>query len=272
MLTQDNLTGDLNIYACPTCKSPLKLINGTLSCPNDRVTYPIHDSIPDFILEDLTRSSIPLLRWANSNYDRQAGFYERSRYPFRLMLYAGFRSPSLKDLVHEIAEIVDMDEGLILDVACGPGTLGRRIASSSTAVYGIDISLGMLRQGVAYVRRDHIANVHFARAKAEGLPFQDARFDAAVCGAALHLFADPLMVLRELGRAVKPGAPLAVTTMTDDHKGIFRFRRIREEARRRGSHLFKVQELEQFVVKAGFDNFRPQMYGSMVLFGARKRM
>lgn len=42
------------------------------------------------------------------------------------------------------------------------GTYGRRVASESREVFGIDVSMGMLRQGVAYVSEEAIPNMHFA--------------------------------------------------------------------------------------------------------------
>lgn len=48
------------------------------------------------------------------------------------------------------------------------------VAGPSTKVYGIDISEGMLWQGVEYLRREGVGNVGFARAQVEALPFRHA--------------------------------------------------------------------------------------------------
>ena len=69
----------------------------------------------------------------------------------------------------------------------GPGTYGRRIASPSKEVFGIDISMGVLRQGAAYLAREGNLNMHFARARVEAIPFEDGLFDAALCCGSLHL-------------------------------------------------------------------------------------
>ncbi len=266
-----NTTTDNNIYICPTCKRPVVRNDKGLHCAVCQVTYPITDGIPDFVLEDLAQSANPLMRWANTNYDRQAYIYERTRYPFRLLLWGEFASPSFDELMRMTASIVEMDEGSILDVGCGPGTLGRRIASPSKAVYGIDISWAMLRYGAAYVRRDQIPNMHFARTKVEELPFQDAQFDAALCGSVLHFFADPELALREIGRTLKADAPLVgITLITTDNSRHW-LRRLRDrKLLPPGTHLFQVSALEQMVVQAGYEEFQLQVYGSMVFFNARK--
>ena len=270
--THGNFKVDFNIYACPTCKGVLKRTDEALSCQACPATYPIVDGIPDFILEDLTRSPHPVLRGVKF-FDRLARIYETKLwYPVVVNLYGGLGSTSLEELVRVVAGMVKMDRGLILDIACGPGTLGRRIASRSKAVCGVDVSMGMLRQGLAYVQRGHIPNVHFARAKVEALPFQDALFDAALCGGALHLFSNTVLALHEIGRTMKEGAPLAGTTFITGNQGILRFRRIRERLQqKRGVHVFEIPELEQYLVQAGFESFQPQVYGSILVFGARKR-
>jgi hypothetical protein len=45
------------VYACPTCKRELQSTDSTLRCNTCKVTYPIRDNIPDFILEDLVFGS-----------------------------------------------------------------------------------------------------------------------------------------------------------------------------------------------------------------------
>ena len=123
--------------------------------------------------------------------------------------------------------------GVILDVACGPGTYGRRVASSSSVIYGIDISLSMLRQGVRYVERDVLHNVHFPRAMVEKLPFPDALFDAAICAGSLNHFPNTVLALREINRTMKPGAPLAVMCFVISNRGLkHKFVRDRVESKR----------------------------------------
>lgn len=260
-----------NDYVCPGCKGELELRRGTLVCLPCQVSYPIINGIPDFILEDLSRSSNPVLSrlWA---FDILAPIYESWLwYPLFINLVCGLGSTSRKALVQYVTEMINTDEGTLLDVACGPGTLSRRIASPSVVVHGIDTSMGMLRKGLGYTRRDCIRNMRFARARGEQLPFRDAFFDAAICGGALHLFRDTLLALREIGRTMKEGAPLAVTTLVTGKKGILRFRPIRRHAKQRhGTHVFETHELEQYLSKVGFERFESRMYGSLLLFRAQK--
>ena len=164
-------------------------------------------------------------------------------------------------------------KGRVLDVACGPGTYGRRIASPSREVFGIDVSMGMLRQGAAYTATEGIPNVHFARARVEALPFANELFDATLCCGSLHLFADTVTALREMARVMKPGAILSVFTFAAGSGGILKFRRVRERSlKNHGLHVFELPEMEQYLSDSGFENFQPEISGSILTFSARKHI
>jgi ubiquinone/menaquinone biosynthesis C-methylase UbiE len=205
--------------------------------------------------------------------DRLARIYEtRLWYPIVLDIYGGIHSASLPQLVSEVSRMVQPAKGRVLDIACGPGTFGRRIASPSKEVFGIDISKRMLRQGVAYCAKEDIPNVHFARARVEALPFEDGLFDATLCCGSLHLFTDTMIALREMARVMKPGATLAVFTFVADRGGILKFRRVREwSLRNHGLHLFTLPEMEQYLTASGFEDFQPAVSGSILTFSARKQ-
>jgi len=259
----------LGVYACPSCQGDLTPVAAGLRCATCQVTYPLVDGIPDFILGDSAQSTNSLLRNVG-RIDRLARFYESWWwYPLVLTVYGGWRKTSLPELVRLVGEMVRTDGRLILDVACGPGTLGRRIVSPAQEVYGVDISLGMLRLGRAYARRDRLSNVHFARAQVEALPFRPATFDAAICGGALHLFSDTVAALRQIGQAMKPGAPLAVTTFIAGDGGVLKFRRVREHIHtEHRMHIFELPELQGYLAEAGFMDFAPRPFGSFVVFRA----
>ncbi len=272
-ITADASVGsELGIYACPVCKRLLRQEEGVLRCPRCSQAYPIRDGIPDFILEELSRSTDPVLRRMRF-IDRMARIYEtRLWYPIVLNLYGGFHSASLAQLVGTVSRQVQSTEGRVLDVACGPGTFGRRVASPSKEVFGIDVSMGMLRQGAAFAAKDGISNVHFARARVEALPFEDGLFDAALCCGSLHLFADTVIALREMARVMKPSAILSVFTFAAGRGGILKFRVVRDwSLRNQGLHVFDPAEMEQYLTAAGFEDFEPEISGSILTFSARKR-
>ena len=215
------------------------------------------------------QSTNPVLRQVK-RLDMLARVYESKLwYPVVLRLFAG-RQLSFAGLISLVQEMVGPGNGVVLDVACGPGTYGRRIASPSRRVYGIDISSGMLEQGASYARREGISNMQFARAQVEALPFHDAVFDAAICSGSLHLFQDASRALTEIGRTLKCGAPLAIITVTAGKSGLLRFPRVLQRARKSGGHVFSVSELEHLLGENGFAGCKSSVYGSLLACRAEK--
>jgi SAM-dependent methyltransferase len=272
MPPKPSTASDLSIYACPVCKRLLRQEEAMLRCLTCPRNYPISNGIPDFILEELSRSADPELRRMRF-IDRMARIYEtRLGYPIVLSIYGGFHSPSLAQLIGTVSQTVQSAKGRVLDIACGPGTYGRRIASPSREVFGIDISMGMLRQGAAYVAKEGIPTVHFARARVEALPFEDGLFDAVLCCGSLHLFTDTVIALREMARVMKPAAILSVFTFAAGRGGILKFRPVREWSRRHhGLHVFELPEMEHYLTASGFNDFQPEISGSILTFSARER-
>jgi SAM-dependent methyltransferase len=272
----EEVQGKFRVYACPTCKSGLGMRQGGLDCRVCAMTYPILEGIPDFIVEKLrenrNRSLRMLGKWDSSVLlDLAASLYETGVYPVVCNLFGGWRSASLKQLAQEIVDIVRSQHGLILDVACGPGTYGRRVASASRTIFGIDACMSMLRRGARYVEQGNLPNVHFARAKVEALPFPKGLFDAAICAGSLNHFSDTVLALREINRTMQSGAPLAVMCFATGNKGLFKYRSLRERAEQGGGHIFELPDLEGYVRDAGFEDFLPHAHGSILVFSARKR-
>jgi SAM-dependent methyltransferase len=97
----------------------------------------------------------------------------------------------------------------VIDIACGTGIVARlaaeRVGPHGT-VAGIDPQPGML--DVARASTD--TPVDWREATAEGLPFGDDAFDAAICSLGLQFFPDKVGALREMRRVVVDGGRIAV--------------------------------------------------------------
>jgi ubiquinone/menaquinone biosynthesis C-methylase UbiE len=95
-----------------------------------------------------------------------------------------------------------------LDVGCGPGHTALAIAPRLQTVVAIDLSEAMLAQARQLARQRGLATVRFEHGDAAHLPFADASFDVVTSRYCAHHFADPLRVLREVARVVRPGGCL----------------------------------------------------------------
>jgi ubiquinone/menaquinone biosynthesis C-methylase UbiE len=254
-------------YVCPKCKGGLAVGSLALRCDACGRTYPLRNNIPDFIAEDLQHSRGRALR-VSGMFDRVAPIYETNLFYPVLMKLGGVKGiASLPALLAMVEEMMGTILGDVLDAACGPGTCGRRIAPHARAVFGVDISAGMVEQGQTYAQREHVTNMNFARALVDALPFAKETFAAALCCGSLHLFEDTTVALREIARTLKPGALLVGTTFIMSNTGLMRFAMMRK---RYGSRLLDVKKLGDSLSEAGFEDYRPRTYGSGLVFSVHK--
>jgi ubiquinone/menaquinone biosynthesis C-methylase UbiE len=98
----------------------------------------------------------------------------------------------------------------VLDLACGPGTLSRRLAamvSPGGEVVGVDLAPGM----IALARELEIAGARFELMDIEHLEFADQSFDVAICGHGLQFIPDLPSALKEARRVLRPEGRLAAS-------------------------------------------------------------
>ena len=101
-----------------------------------------------------------------------------------------------------------------LDVAGGTGDLASGMAKQvgpNGLVVLSDINAAMLAHGRdALTDRGQVANVRYAIANAEKLPFPDASFDCVTVGFGLRNVTDKSAALRSMARTLRPGGQLLV--------------------------------------------------------------
>lgn len=99
----------------------------------------------------------------------------------------------------------------VVDVGCGTGTLAVALAEAipDARVSGVDGDRSILAQAK---EKRGAENVHWVRALADELPFDDASVDAAVCTLVLHHLSrsGKRRAAAELYRILKPGGMLIV--------------------------------------------------------------
>ena len=270
-------------YVCPVSKRPLTPTTNGLFCQQEGVEYPVKNGIPDFVVEDFTESPNLFLRSVDK-MDESAGMYEDPWYGIIDKVNAELGLPSLEDMAKMMIEMVDAENGVGLDVACGTGFVTRPLAQKMRFVCGIDLSMGMLEMATEYAREREIGNIRFARGMAEKLPFPDGVFDGVICSGALHLFQDTVEVLNEMARVMKRGARLAVNTIVKGDLSTLKMYVERAGASipfgtsipfgKKESlemlHLFDVEELDSYLSQTGFNGFTYDIYGPAILFHAEK--
>jgi ubiquinone/menaquinone biosynthesis C-methylase UbiE len=104
----------------------------------------------------------------------------------------------------------------ILDVACGTGEFERLLLSehSTQQIVGVDISENMLT--IAKEKCNNFPQVSFYQASAEVLPFADNTFDVIVSASSFHYFDNPIAVLTEMRRVLKPNGKVIILDWCKD--------------------------------------------------------
>ena len=95
-----------------------------------------------------------------------------------------------------------------LDVGCGTGALSESILGHARprTLKGIDPSAGFVEHARAHIADPRAA---FEVGDAQALPVPSAQLDAAVSGLVLNFVPKPLLAVREMTRAVRPGGLVA---------------------------------------------------------------
>lgn len=145
----------------------------------------------------------------------------------------------------------------VLDLATGVGAMGARLQRRCPGahVVGVDLSATQLRAA-----RENHPELPVLRGDATRLPFPDAAFERVHCSWLLEHVRDPVAVLREVRRVLKPGgfcqfvevdnATFATTPPSPEVMEVLR--RLNEAQARGGGDPFVGRHLERSLHDAGF--------------------
>lgn len=97
------------------------------------------------------------------------------------------------------------------ELGCGSGALCHLLSPFVHEVIGIDSSAAMV--GAATQRLHGVCNVRIVKAALEEVPLSDNVFDVAWLVLVLPYVDDPVSVLREAGRLIRPGASLIIADL-----------------------------------------------------------
>src|SRR5919205_3599692 len=115
-------------------------------------------------------------------------------------------------VIEKMAEVAGIAEGSeIADVGTGTGFVAAGLAPRVKRVIGIDNASAMLR--VAHENLDYlgVSNAELLVGDLAGLPLADNSVDAAFANMVLHHAVDPVAMLKEMARIVRPGGMIVLT-------------------------------------------------------------
>ena len=131
------------------------------------------------------------------------------------------------------------------DLGCGTGQIAASIAPFVHRVIAVDDSAAMLK--AAEVRLSHFDNVEIRQGELEDPPIDDDQLDVAILFLVLHHIIEPVRVIAQARRALRPGGRLLVVDMMPHD---------REQYRKDMGHAwqgFSNQILSAWLTEAGFE-------------------
>lgn len=137
----------------------------------------------------------------------------RERFIERLELRG--KDPTFVAYREAYLELIDLPRAAtVLDLGCGTGVVARAIAARdgfTGTVTGIDLSDDFIAAAETFAADDGVSDrVQFAVGDAHQLDFRAASFDTVVAHTLVSHVRDPLAVLAEAARVVRPGGYVAV--------------------------------------------------------------
>ncbi|HEY4359457.1 MAG TPA: class I SAM-dependent methyltransferase [Bryobacteraceae bacterium] len=104
----------------------------------------------------------------------------------------------------------------VLEVASGAGLLAVELAKAGyNQITALDDSRASVESARRYVDREGVA-VRVRQGDYSAMPFPDERFERVVCRTAIHNFLQPLGVLKEIHRVLKPGGSALIVDVPED--------------------------------------------------------
>ena len=131
------------------------------------------------------------------------------------------RTPQMRWIRHFVISqaAVLKDHGEAVDLGCGAGQLVMEMARKAPGLHvtGIDLSAKMLADARHSAERAGLEDrVDFRLGNVEEIPFPDQSLDLVISTASLHHWTEPVKVLNEIDRVLKPGGAYYVFDLRRD--------------------------------------------------------
>ena len=151
-----------------------------------------------------------------------------------------------------VAEKIGADD-LVLECACGTGSISVFVAPKCTRLIATDFSKGMLKRTTRKAKR--FPNMEVAHADITKLDFPDNCFDKVIAGNVIHLLDNPQAAVKELTRVCKPGGKVIVPTyINKKHGKTGKMATLLGKAGAGFKRQFDMESYQRFFSEAGYKN------------------
>ena len=211
---------NLDILACPECKTKLKKINAKkMKCIKCGRVFALHSKRLNFISlmpRTMSRQKEIIMRWWEENlcdldaYIRGSENIERGTWKyFKNTDRKWFKwhhpwACSKYPIMHKWLNFSDLKGKRVLEIGCGVGTMFEQFAGMGIEIHALDINLSSCE--MTWKRTDLFKLPGcIYRGDAENLPFKDKTFDFVFTYGVLHHTPDIQKAFDEMYRVLKPG-------------------------------------------------------------------
>jgi ubiquinone/menaquinone biosynthesis C-methylase UbiE len=115
--------------------------------------------------------------------------------------------------------------GHVLELGPGPGYVGLEWLkkTQATRLTGLDISPDMIAMAEKNARAYDLAGrAEYVHSNGSRMPFEDNTFEAVFSTGSLHEWEQPLSILAEMSRVLKPGGRIFISDLKRDMAGLVR--------------------------------------------------
>ncbi len=114
-------------------------------------------------------------------------------------------------VIEKMASVSGLTDAMtVADVGTGTGFVAAGVAPRVNKVVGIDNSPAMLATAVKNLDTLDIHNVDLIEGDTADLPLESDSMDAGFANMVLHHAADPVVMLAEMSRVIKPGGAVVI--------------------------------------------------------------
>lgn len=224
-----------------------KAFNGTI-CSKAGDDYLITDNIIHLLTEKSEKTTLAQM---TNHWKLTAGVYEDVWRVNALSLMSGETYPIDEELKLVMDWLEPEEDKCYLDVGCSTALYGRAIQQKTpgSQVIALDFSVQMLEEARLKAREEN-RSLFLLKADASNLPLFGRSIDGAVCGGSLNEFYDPIKVLYEMYRVLKPAGTVVMMHLlkADTWYG----KLLQEPLKATGLHFWTQEESVEMFERCGF--------------------
>ena len=176
-------------------------------------------------------------------WDKIAGVYDLFERAYNRKCYDGTGE--------KVAQEID-SEDIVLECACGTGSISKPVAKKCKNLFATDMSVNMMKR--ARKNCPECRNIVFKKANIMSINAKDDTFDKVVAGNVIHLLDEPYKAVDELLRVCKKGGKVIIPTYINMGKQSSEFLiKLFDFAGAHFTKQFDLRSYKAFFIKGGYN-------------------